>query len=102
LSVFEEIIPIANKGTCLIDCSTIDVSSAKRAHQMAKDAGFICLDSPVSGGITGAEAGTLTLIIGGEKETFNKAKPILEVVGGRLIHCGKGGAGQSAIRRQLT
>jgi 3-hydroxyisobutyrate dehydrogenase len=63
---------------------------------MANDAGFSCLDCPVSGGITGAEAGTLTLIIGGEEETFNKAKPILEVVGGRLIHCGKGGAGQSA------
>ena len=96
LSVLTEIIPLVSKGTCLIDCSTIDTSSAKLAHQMANDAGLSSLDSPVSGGITGAEAGTLTLIIGGEKETFNKAKPILEVVGGRLIYCGKGGSGQSA------
>lgn len=96
LSVFEEIIPIANKGTILIDCSTVDVSSALKAHNMANDNDLACLDSPVSGGITGAEAGTLTLMIGGNEKTFNAAKPILEVVGGRLVHCGKGGAGQSA------
>lgn len=96
LSVYEEIISIANKGTTVIDCSTVDVSSAKIAHQMASAAGLESLDSPVSGGITGAEAGTLTLIIGGEEETFNTAKPILEVVGGKLVHCGKAGAGQSA------
>lgn len=96
LSVFAEIIPVASQGTTLIDCSTVDVSSALKAHQLADDAGLNCLDSPVSGGITGAEAGTLTLMIGGEQETFNKARNILEIVGGKLIHCGKGGTGQSA------
>lgn len=96
LSVFEEIIPIANKGTTIIDCSTIDVSSALKAHKMANKAGFNCLDSPVSGGITGAEAGTLTLMIGGKEDAFNKAKAILEVIAGKLVHCGKGGTGQSA------
>lgn len=96
LSVFDETIPVANEGTVFIDCSTVDVSSAKKAHDMAKNTGMGCLDSPVSGGITGAEAGTLTLMIGGEKESFDKAEDVLNVVGGRLVHCGKGGAGQSA------
>ncbi len=96
LSVFEEITIVADKGTTIIDCSTVDVSSALKAHEMANDAGLNCLDSPVSGGITGAEAGTLTLMIGGDLDVFEKARPILEVVGGRLVHCGKEGAGQSA------
>ncbi len=96
LSVFEEIIPAVNKGATLIDCSTVDVSSALVAHKLAIDHGLGCLDSPVSGGITGAEAGTLTLMIGGNEKTFNTAKPILEIIGGRLVHCGKGGTGQSA------
>lgn len=96
LSVFEQTIPVANEGTVFIDCSTVDVSSAIKAHDMTTKVGLGCLDSPVSGGITGAEAGTLTLMIGGEKETFHKAEDILNVVGGRLVHCGKGGAGQSA------
>lgn len=96
LSVFAEVIPTANKGCCIIDCSTVDVSSARQAHEMATAAGLYCLDSPVSGGITGAQAGSLTLMIGGETEAYNKAKPILEIMGGRLVHCGQGGAGQSA------
>ena len=96
LSVFKEITPVANKSTIIIDCSTIDVSSALKAHEMANDSGLTCLDSPVSGGVTGAEAGTLTLMIGGDKKTFNVAKSILEAVGGKLVYCGKGGAGQSA------
>lgn len=96
LSVFEQTIPVASKDTIFIDCSTVDVSSANKAHEMTSNEGFGCLDSPVSGGITGAEAGTLTLMIGGEEDTFNKAKDILDAVGGRLVHCGKGGAGQSA------
>jgi 3-hydroxyisobutyrate dehydrogenase len=96
LSVLEEIIPVTNKGTVLIDCSTVDVSSALKAHQIANDNGLLSLDSPVSGGITGAQAGTLTLMIGGETNTFNKAKDVLDVFAGKLVHCGKGGAGQSA------
>ncbi|MEE9328291.1 MAG: 3-hydroxyisobutyrate dehydrogenase [Cocleimonas sp.] len=96
LSVLEEIIPNTNKGTVLIDCSTVDVSSALTAHQMANDNGLFSLDSPVSGGITGAQAGTLTLMIGGKIDAFNKAKDILDVIAGKLVHCGKGGAGQSA------
>lgn len=96
LSVFNQLIPVAQKGTTFIDCSTIDVSSAIKAHKITNDAGFGCLDSPVSGGITGAEAGSLTLMIGGEKETFDKVKPILDALSGKLVHCGKGGTGQSA------
>lgn len=96
LSVFKQTIPVVNKDTIFIDCSTVDVSSANKAHEMTNRAGLGCLDSPVSGGITGAEAGTLTLMIGGEEDTFNNAKNILNIIGGRLVHCGKGGAGQSA------
>ncbi len=96
LSVFEEIVPAAEKGAVIIDSSTVDVSSAKQAHQMAADAGLGCLDAPVSGGIGGAAAGTLTFMIGGPKDSFDKAQPVLDIMGGRLVHCGEGGAGQSA------
>ena len=96
LSVFKQAIPAANQGTIFIDCSTVDVISAKKSHELTHSAGLACLDSPVSGGITGAEAGSLTLMIGGEKDTFRKAEEVLNIVGGRLVHCGKGGSGQSA------
>ncbi len=95
-AVFAQIVPAAAKGTVIIDSSTIDVASAKKAHEMAGAAGLLSLDAPVSGGVGGAEAGTLTFMIGGSNEAFAKAKPALEVIGGRLVHCGDGGAGQSA------
>ena len=96
LSVFEEIVPAAAKGSLIIDCSTIDVSSSEKAHQMATESGLGCLDAPVSGGVGGAVAGTLTLMVGGEKEAFEKSRPVLDVMGGKIVHCGSGGAGQSA------
>ncbi|MCF6322525.1 MAG: 3-hydroxyisobutyrate dehydrogenase [Rhizobiaceae bacterium] len=96
LSVFELITKAATKGTTIIDCSTVDVSSSKKAHAMADEAGLGCLDAPVSGGVGGAEAGTLTFMVGGEKSAFDNALPILDIMGGKSVHCGAGGAGQSA------
>ena len=96
LSVFEQVIAAAKPGAIVIDCSTVDVSSSKKAHEMASKAAIGCLDAPVSGGIGGAAAGTLTFMVGGEKETFDEALPILDIMGGKVVHCGAGGAGQSA------
>ncbi|MCP4184784.1 MAG: 3-hydroxyisobutyrate dehydrogenase [Hyphomicrobiales bacterium] len=96
LSVFEEIVPAAQSGTVIIDCSTIDVSSSKNTHKLATEYGLGCLDAPVSGGVGGATAGTLTFMVGGENEAFEKSKPVLDVMGGKTVHCGSGGAGQSA------
>jgi 3-hydroxyisobutyrate dehydrogenase len=86
----------AAKGTLFIDSSTIDVASAKRAHEMAGAAGMQSLDAPVSGGVGGAQAGTLTFMAGGSEAAFTAAKPILEGMGQKIVHCGDGGAGQSA------
>lgn len=96
LSVFAEIVPAASPGTVIVDSSTIDVASARKAHEMAGKAGLLSVDAPVSGGVGGAEAGTLTFMIGGAQEALEKARPALEVMGGRLVHCGQGGAGQAA------
>jgi 3-hydroxyisobutyrate dehydrogenase len=86
----------AAPGTLIIDSSTIDVGSARAAHKLAGDARMLSLDAPVSGGVTGAEAATLTFMAGGAKEAFDKAKPILECMGKRVVHCGEAGAGQAA------
>ena len=86
----------ARKGTVFIDCSTIDVTSARLAHDLATDAGMLPLDAPVSGGVGGAEAGTLTLMVGGDKATFDKARPALEGMGRKIVHCGAAGMGQAA------
>jgi 3-hydroxyisobutyrate dehydrogenase len=96
LSVFGEIIKCANPGTLIMDCSTIDVASAKAAHKLALEEGLQCLDAPVSGGVGGAQAGTLTFMAGGDQQAFDRARPVLEVMGGKIVHCGEGGAGQSA------
>lgn len=96
LSVFEQIVPAAAKGTIIIDCSTIDVSSSKQAHKTANAAGLGCLDAPVSGGTGGAIAGTLTFMVGGETAAVEKSQPLFEIMGGKNVHCGAGGAGQSA------
>jgi 3-hydroxyisobutyrate dehydrogenase len=96
LKVFEEIVPAAKKGAVIIDSSTIDVASARKAHAMAEAAGLLPLDAPVSGGVGGAAAGTLTFMVGGSKEAFEKARPVLDIMGGRLVHCGDSGAGQAA------
>ncbi len=86
----------AAPGTLMIDSSTIDVASARAAHKLAADARMPSLDAPVSGGVGGAEGATLTFMAGGSKEAFERAKPLLEAMGKRVVHCGEAGAGQAA------
>ena len=86
----------AKKDALLIDCSTIDVDSAKAVHAGAEKAGFQFVDAPVSGGTGGAEAGTLTFMCGGLEDSFARAKPILENMGKRIVLAGGPGAGQAA------
>jgi 3-hydroxyisobutyrate dehydrogenase len=96
LAAHADFLPAAPHGTLVIDCSTIDVDSAKRAHEAGSAAGALTLDAPVSGGVGGATAGTLTFMCGGSDEAFARAKPILEAMGKRIVHCGRPGAGQAA------
>ncbi|MEZ2126509.1 MULTISPECIES: 3-hydroxyisobutyrate dehydrogenase [unclassified Sinorhizobium] len=96
LTVWSDILRSAPHETLIIDCSTIDVESARKAHEMAKASGCLSLDAPVSGGTGGAAAGTLTFMAGGSDESFARAKPILEAMGKRIVHCGEAGAGQAA------
>ncbi|MBB3914490.1 3-hydroxyisobutyrate dehydrogenase [Rhizobium fabae] len=96
LTAWTDILQSAAQGTLVIDCSTIDVESSRKAHEMAKVAGCLSLDAPVSGGTGGASAGTLTFMAGGSQEAFAKAKPILEGMGKKIVHCGEAGAGQAA------
>jgi 3-hydroxyisobutyrate dehydrogenase len=86
----------AAPGTLVIDSSTIDVASSREAHKLAAAARMLSLDAPVSGGVGGAEAGTLTFMVGGAKAGFEQARPILECMGKRVVHCGEAGAGQAA------
>ena len=96
LSVWTEILPSVAKGALLIDCSTIDVESAVAAHGLAEKAGVASIDAPVSGGVGGAQGATLTFMCGGDDKAFAAAKPILEKMGKKIVHCGKAGAGQAA------
>ncbi len=96
LAVLEEILPKAKPGALIIDSSTIDFDSAKTAHALAAARGVKFLDAPVSGGTGGAKAGTLTFMCGGDDATFAAAKPLLENMGKRIVHCGGAGAGQAA------
>jgi len=96
LASWSDFLPAARKGALVIDSSTIDVDSARRAHDAGAAAGVLSLDAPVSGGVGGASAGTLTFMCGGSEEAFAKAKPILEAMGKRIVHCGGPGAGQAA------
>lgn len=93
---YAEILPAAKKGTLLIDTSTISVDDAREIHQQAVAAGLAQLDAPVSGGIKGATAGTLAFMVGGEDADVERAKHILDPLAGKVIHCGKSGAGQAA------
>jgi 3-hydroxyisobutyrate dehydrogenase len=90
------VIENADKGTLLIDCSTIDVATARLVNKIAGDAGFEMVDAPVSGGVGGAEKGTLTFMVGGSQAAFERAEPILDPMGGKIIHCGGAGNGQAA------
>jgi len=90
------ILSTAKGGALLIDSSTIDMDSARAVHAAAGKAGFDFLDAPVSGGVGGAEAGTLTFMCGGAEQAFGRAKPILEAMGKRVVLAGGAGAGQAA------
>ena len=92
----EDVLPSLAQGTLLIDCSTIDVETARGVTAMATDKGFEMVDAPVSGGVGGAEAGTLTFMVGGSTAAFDRALPILEKMGKNIVHCGGAGNGQAA------
>ncbi|WP_051387714.1 3-hydroxyisobutyrate dehydrogenase [Saccharopolyspora rectivirgula] len=96
LQCYDEALPAADPGTLFIDSSTVDVADARRAHELAGIAGFGSLDAPVSGGTAGAEAGTLTFMVGGAEEDFARAEPLLEPMARKVIHCGGPGNGQVA------
>jgi len=96
LSVWTEILPAITKGALIIDCSTIDVESAVQAHALASELGVLSVDAPVSGGTGGAKGATLTFMCGGEAKAFAAAKPVLEKMGKKIVHCGGAGAGQAA------
>src|SRR6201986_323943 len=92
----ESILTAAKKDALLIDCSTIDIDSARAVHDAAEKVGFDFLDAPVSGGVGGAEAGTLAFMCGGSDKAFARAEPILQKMGKRIVHAGGAGAGQAA------
>src|SRR5215471_11466052 len=94
LAVWGDIVPTMSKATLIIDCSTIDVESSKQAHALAARHGVSSVDAPVSGGTGGAKGATLTFMCGGEDKAFAAAKPILEKMGKKIVHCGVAGAGQ--------
>jgi 3-hydroxyisobutyrate dehydrogenase len=96
LGVYDEILAAARPGTLFVDCSTIDVADARTAHERAVAAGMRALDAPVSGGVVGAEAATLTFMAGGGEAEFAESRPLLEAMGKRAVHCGGAGAGQAA------
>jgi 3-hydroxyisobutyrate dehydrogenase len=96
LSVWNEVVPSMSKGSLIIDCSTIDVESAKQAHALAARRGVASIDAPVSGGTGGAKGATLTFMCGGEDRAFAAAKSVLEKMGKKIVHCGGAGAGQAA------
>jgi 3-hydroxyisobutyrate dehydrogenase len=96
ISVWNEVVPAMTKGALIIDCSTIDVESAVAAHALAGKHGMGSVDAPVSGGTAGAKGATLTFMAGGEDKAFAAAKPVLENMGKKIVHCGNAGAGQAA------
>lgn len=95
-SVAADIIPAMAKGAALVDCSTVDVDSARAVASDAEAAGLLAVDAPVSGGVGGASAGTLTFMAGGSEAAFAKAAPLFDIMGQKAVHCGEAGAGQAA------
>jgi 3-hydroxyisobutyrate dehydrogenase len=92
----EGLLATASPKTLFIDCSTVDIASALVAHDAAATAGMLSVDAPVSGGVGGATAGTLTFMVGAQDEAFLAAQPILAAMGKKIVHCGGAGAGQAA------
>jgi len=95
-SVANETLPAVKRGAILLDCSTIDVASARAIDQLAQDHGVGFLDAPVSGGVGGAVSGTLTFMVGGTDQAFATARPLFNVMGQKSVHCGPAGNGQAA------
>ena len=95
-SVAEQVIPAMKEGAVLCDCSTVDVDSARAVADQAAAAGLGALDAPVSGGVGGAAAGTLTFMVGGSDAAFATVRPLFEIMGQKAVHCGGPGAGQAA------
>lgn len=95
-AVANEIIPVMSAGAAFVDCSTVDVDSARAVADQATAAGLLPVDAPVSGGVGGAAGGTLTFMAGGSKEAFAKADPLFDIMGQKAVHCGDSGAGQAA------
>ncbi|MEM8657475.1 MAG: 3-hydroxyisobutyrate dehydrogenase [Pseudomonadota bacterium] len=93
--VAAEVLPAMTGGT-FVDCSTVDVDSARTVAADALSAGIQPVDAPVSGGIGGAQAGTLTFMAGGTEEGFSTALPLFDIMGQKAVHCGAAGAGQAA------
>ena len=94
--VYENLIVSLKPDTLLTDCSTIDVKTAKDLHQMCSDKNLLSLDAPVSGGVSGAENGTLTFIVGGNEEAYKLMLPLFEVMGKKSVLCGPASSGQAA------
>jgi 3-hydroxyisobutyrate dehydrogenase len=95
-SVASDILPVMTRAAVLLDCSTIDVASARAMDQLAQDHGIGFLDAPVSGGVGGALAGTLTFMVGGSDSSFATARPLFDIMGQKSVHCGAAGNGQAA------
>ena len=93
---YGEVMGKAAKGALFVDSSTIAVDDARSVHAYAAERGFAQLDAPVSGGVKGATAGTLAFMVGGDADALERARPVLEPMAGKIIHCGDSGAGQAA------
>ncbi|WP_439524774.1 3-hydroxyisobutyrate dehydrogenase [Marivita sp.] len=95
-AVAAQVIPVMPKGAVFLDCSTVDVDSARAVAADAEAAGLLPLDAPVSGGVGGAAAGTLTFMVGGSEAGYQTALPLFETMGQKSVHCGVSGNGQAA------
>src|SRR5699024_1056807 len=95
-AVYAEAVPAAAAGALFIDCSTVAVDDARAAADTARAAGLEAVDAPVSGGVVGAAAATLTFMVGGTDAAVERARPLLEAMGKKVVHCGDSGAGQAA------
>ena len=95
-SVADEIIPAMDKNAVLLDCSTVDVESARAVAEQTGAADVMAVDAPFSGCVGGASGGTLTFMAGGTQAAFAKVNPLFDVMGQKAVHCGDSGSGQSA------
>jgi 3-hydroxyisobutyrate dehydrogenase len=93
---YADVLPAARAGALFIDSSTISVNDAREVNSLAEGHRVAQLDAPVSGGVKGAVAGTLAFMVGGDESALERARPVLEPMAGKIIHCGAAGAGQAA------